>query len=717
MSATPTMQTNWADVSTLDLDTEKMLNNFLADSANPHTRDGAINAAMQSNNNFAGAWPGHDQCSLSASAPFFGLSPSTAMGVSPDLAGFYQDQADLSKPSNSWSLPSDYAPNVPTPTSTLSSMYCSLSDAMPPSLSNDGSYTASDAQSMQCDMVHPLGTIPPSSVPFGDMLEFNDQKVLGSTPQLSPASLMSRPSPCVANNTLDGYHSNIASDHAHHLADLVKTSTILNAGHPGPRSMATSLSRSVLNVESVGRPDASLNAQTKGLTIQQRRRLNYMNRSSTGAHAAVNDSHITPTAQPAVNGRLRQNSAPDLILPPLGSSPEIPNTPLQRQRRPHRSSISSTTDTPLSQCAVLPAVADDAICWSDAIVNNSHDLVFVLSLKGTVLYMSPSVQRILGFHPEEIIGRPLVDFSHPADIGPFSRELKEAITLPNGDDEGSDAENTTAVKVNRRVDLIMRMACKDGTFSLIATTGRVSVDPPKHRKVVVCSGRPHSVPMLPWNDVRQDFLTSELSAWLKISHNGIFLGATGPIQQILGIEDINLLGRHVRDLPMVTSSSDLLDALRSGRCISVQDHYEAPNSAQKKPVRLTVYPWTSNGRSNAVSFVHVQQQAASALAEQGSAAQQPTLAKRKMSDREQQESQEGSGSLSGSAMQTNGTSLPIMTAGDAANTVFSELTGFYCGSWLIEMQKLHNANRRLRHELTALRKRSAPTATATAAAC
>ncbi|SPO27176.1 related to white collar 1 protein [Ustilago trichophora] len=728
MAATPTMQFNWADVSPLDVDTEKRLNSLFTDpSATSYDDSNTINSGA-----FANSWPGSVNRSLSDNASIFGLSPSAPLGVSPGLASFYHDQADPTKPSNAWSLPSDFAAAVPTPTSSLSSMYPMLSEGMPPSLSNGSTQTPSDAQSLQGDMVHPLGSIPPG-LPFDDMMEFNDQpKDIGSTPQLSPASLASQASPCIPNNTLTGYHTNIASDHAQHLADLVKTSTIINAGHPGPRSLASSLSRSVLNVDAIGRPDAlsndrsaSMLGQNKGLTIQQRRRLSHMEQSSGSNLIDAQTEQAAQTPRPAAKGRRRQNSAPDPILPPLGSSPETPKTPLPKQRRPHRASIGGA-DLSATHVAGLPAVADDADTWSDAIVANSHDLVFVLSLKGTVLYMSPSVQRILGFHPEEIIGRPLADFSHPADIGPFSRELKEAITLPNGDDEGSDAANTTAVKANRRVDLITRMACKNGTFSLIETTGRVSVDPPKHRKVVVCSGRPHPIPMLPWNDVREDLLSLELSAWVKISHNGIFLGSTGPIQQILGIEDVNLLGRHVRDLPMVTSSSDLLDALRCGRCISVQDHYESENSAHKAPVKLTVYPWTSDGRSNSVSFVHVQQQPASTLPPSNSAATtpassssllsataQPSIpAKRKASDREQQEAQEGSGSLSGSLLRANGTSFPVMTANDAANTVFSELTGFHSGSWLIEMQKLHNTNRRLRHELTALRKRTATSASA-----
>ncbi len=709
------MQSNWADVSP---ETEKMLNSLLTD-PNTNMLDDANNI---NNANFIGGWPSSVSRSLSDSAAFFGLSPSGPLGVSPGLANYFQDPAAPSSKADSvWSLPSDYSAAVPP--SHMSSMYSMLSDPMLPSLSNGSTQTPSDAQSLQNDMLYPLGTVP-NSIPLEDTVDLNDAvKDIGSTPQLSPASAVSQPSPCIPNNTLSGYHSNIATDHAHHLADLVKTSTIINAGHPGPRSLASSLSRSVLNADSIGRPDAltqdrsssMLGNNNKGMTIQQRRRLSHMEQSSNSTFAET-QIESNQSAHTAAKGRRRQNSAPDPTLPRLASSPEMPKTPLVKQRRPHRGSVSSV-DAPTPKVAGLPDVTDEASSWHDAIVTNSHDLVFVLSLKGIVLYMSPSCQRILGFHPEEIIGRPLVDFSHPADIGPFSRELKEAITLPNADGEGSDCDNSTAVKANRRVDLIMRMACKDGTFSLIETTGRVSVDPPKHRKVVVCSGRPHPIPMLPWNDVRQDLLTSGLSAWLKISHNGIFLGATGPIQQILGIEDVSLVGRHVRDLPMVTSSSDLLDALRNGRCISVQDHYEDSQEGEsKKPVKLTVYPWTSNGRSSTVSFVHVQQRAASPLvADQNtSVSLSPAMTgKRKMSDREQHEAQVGSGSLSGSGLRANGKPFPVMTANDAASTVFSELTGFHSGSWLIEMQKLHNANRRLRHELTALRKRSSPTAATT----
>lgn len=724
------MHSNWSDINPLDLvDTDKMMNSlFNTPADNTHT------CSVTNNNNgddtmdpgaFAAAWPDTVSRSLSGSdASNYTCSPSGLLGVSPSVSSQYHTDF-FTKSSNAWPPPSNFAANIPSSAEHFDSTYAMLSDSMLPSLSHASIQTPSDAGSLRGDVFHPFGAIPDSSMRVNDMMEIIDAaaKNVGATPQLSPASFVSQPSPLLPNTTLTGYHTNIASGHAAHLADLVKDSNILNAGHSGPRSLASSLSRSVLSADAIGRPDASAHIAARthnnGLTIQQRRRLSLMARSPPSIYATSMGSEHPPPSP--IKNRRRLNSAPDPSLPHLDSSPEVPKTPLTpNHRRPHRGSISGVDELAF-QDANMPASIDDADSWMDAVIAHSHDLVFVLSLKGTVLYISPSVKRILGFHPEEIIGRPLVDFCHPADIGPFSRELKEAITLPSGDEQDPDAYNSTAVKAHRRVDLIMRMSCKNGTFSLIETTGRVSVDPPKHRKVVVCSGRPHPVPMLPWTDVRQDLLTTELSAWLKISHNGIFLGSTGPIQKILGIEDINLLGRHVRDLPMVTSSSDLLDALRSGRCISVQDHYESSASGQNAPVKLTVYPWTSNGRSNSVSFVHVQQRpgdvSATDCAQNSPSPSSSVPTKRKEFGRREaqytssqqlhrQEQQTGSGSLTGSATQANGTSVPVMTANDAANTVFSELTGFHSGSWLIEMQRLHNTNRKLRHELSALTRQS-----------
>ena len=50
-----------------------------------------------------------------------------------------------------------------------------------------------------------------------------------------------------------------------------------------------------------------------------------------------------------------------------------------------------------------------------ALIEKGRDIIAVLNEKGTTLYQSPSVERVLGYHPSEMIGKPAIDFVHPDD--------------------------------------------------------------------------------------------------------------------------------------------------------------------------------------------------------------------------------------------------------------------------------------------------------------
>ncbi|KAN0066057.1 hypothetical protein ACQY0O_000150 [Thecaphora frezii] len=540
--------------------------------------------------------------------------------------------------------------------------------------------TPAHAESLKGDMGKCLGHLPTPDFGappmFEDFMDFSDLAKESATPQLSPTSPASTtaPSPLEPMDRLSHYHRMVAAGHARHLTQLVEPAPLHALGHPTTRSLASSLSYAVLPSSPVGRPDPATISANKGtgLTIQQRRRMTLLaQRSTTG-----------PT-------RKRQLSAPGSCLPGFAKSPEV------AQAHPRAAASPKEAALGVQQDSCIPCTQDPQDNWSDVVLANSHDLVFVLSLKGTVLYITPSVERILGFLQEEVVGRALVDFCHPADIGPFCRELKESTALPPGDEDRVGCDDSDA-RSFPKINLIMRLNVKSGGYRLIEATGSLSIDPPKHRKVVVCSGRPQPIPMLPWDHVRGDLREAKPSAWLKLSHNGIFLGCTGPINQILGIEDVNLVGRHIRDLPMVASSTELLEALRSGRTIMVQDWIQG-SSEQRSPVKLTVYPWTSDGRSSTVAFVHVQQGLARSVATDSI----PMKRKAPSSD-EANPSDSGAGGLTGSFATANGKTARCMSRCDAISTVFSELTSYHNGSWLVEMQKLQNANKRLRHELQAL---------------
>jgi hypothetical protein len=50
-----------------------------------------------------------------------------------------------------------------------------------------------------------------------------------------------------------------------------------------------------------------------------------------------------------------------------------------------------------------------------SLIENAQDMITVLDAQGTVVFQSPPIQRILGYSPEEILGRRIFDLIHPDD--------------------------------------------------------------------------------------------------------------------------------------------------------------------------------------------------------------------------------------------------------------------------------------------------------------
>ena len=94
--------------------------------------------------------------------------------------------------------------------------------------------------------------------------------------------------------------------------------------------------------------------------------------------------------------------------------------------------------------------AEEALARSEqrfrSLVQSSSDLITLFDLRGDIEYISPSSERWLGYPPEQIVGRPGLEFVHPDDV----RETGSMFALTTARRDGSAIE--------------VRLRHKDGTY-------------------------------------------------------------------------------------------------------------------------------------------------------------------------------------------------------------------------------------------------------------
>jgi len=65
-----------------------------------------------------------------------------------------------------------------------------------------------------------------------------------------------------------------------------------------------------------------------------------------------------------------------------------------------------------------------------SLVQNSSDIITILGAEGEIRYESPSIERILGYKPENLVGRNAFDFVHPDDRPRVEAIFREHLPIP-----------------------------------------------------------------------------------------------------------------------------------------------------------------------------------------------------------------------------------------------------------------------------------------------
>ncbi len=186
----------------------------------------------------------------------------------------------------------------------------------------------------------------------------------------------------------------------------------------------------------------------------------------------------------------------------------------------------------------------------------------MLSLKGSIQYVSPSVRAVLEYDPEELSGKTISDITHPSDVVPVLRELKES-SLPSAHASGSSGINFASTLLAqhymhqaRLVHLLFRVRRKYSGYIWIESTGRLQVEPGKGRKSLVFSGRIRRMPRLELSDLTgyaglsSSILSGDSSSevWSQIGiDGGLFLVVSTGAKEVLGVSAQDVMGTRLSE--------------------------------------------------------------------------------------------------------------------------------------------------------------------------
>ncbi|KAI5888514.1 blue light receptor [Schizophyllum commune H4-8] len=216
------------------------------------------------------------------------------------------------------------------------------------------------------------------------------------------------------------------------------------------------------------------------------------------------------------------------------------------------------------------------------LLEKTPDFVHVVSLKGSFLYVAPTVKRVLGYDPSELVGKGLSDICHPADVVPLMRELKEASSTGT-ESSGVTSASAGASKASaqqdpsmpRTVDLLFRAQMKTGRYVWMECRGRLHVEPGKGRKAIMLSGRAREMMECRWGRLRAGGglapsavspsgaqVPREFWGTLAAGAGGRAAFATvgGGVADVLGWDAADVLGRAVGALVCGGAGATIIDA-------------------------------------------------------------------------------------------------------------------------------------------------------------
>jgi len=211
--------------------------------------------------------------------------------------------------------------------------------------------------------------------------------------------------------------------------------------------------------------------------------------------------------------------------------------------------------------------------WDKMLLENADDMVHVLSLKATFLYMSPSCRQMLEYDAGELENRSVSEFCHPSDLVGVERTLKEA-------------------SVGEAVNFAWRIMRKNSGYMWIESYGSLFADQGKGRKCVILVGRQRPVVTLSRRSLEEHGGIGDNDIWSKMSTSGMFLFVSSNVRSLLDHRPQDLVGTSIQDMMRKESRPEFgraIEKARKGRIMTCK-HEVQHNRGQVLHAHTILYP-------------------------------------------------------------------------------------------------------------------------------
>ncbi|KAK1995529.1 GATA zinc finger protein [Colletotrichum falcatum] len=326
--------------------------------------------------------------------------------------------------------------------------------------------------------------------------------------------------------------------------------------------------------------------------------------------------------------------------------------------------------------------------WDKMLLENTDDVVHVLSLKGLFLYLSPSCKKVLEYDATELVGNSLSTVCHPSDIVPVTRELKDA-TAGNS------------------VNIVFRIRRKQSGYTWFESHGSLFFEHGKGRKCIILVGRKRPVFALSRRDLEAHGGIGDSELWTKISVSGMFLFVSSNIRSLLDLQPDTLIGTSMQELMRRESRAEFgraIEKARRGKIVTCK-HEVHNRRGQVLQAQTILYPGdAADGQKPTFLLAQTKLLKASSRAIAPAATPPGSVKSTSQAMPNAQPTMNTDLTKTGPMSVPGGKALPGSQEAALASddNIFDELRTTKCSSWQFELRQMEKVNRILAEELGGL---------------